>query len=92
MGATEAMSEFQRSQLAARAAKNTLERVVDLQAGSGQPWDLVDRFVSEENQDGVVDLEGIDWLKSGREEAWRQEGWLIDARRGRTGDDWIKWP
>lgn len=40
------MSEFQRSQLAARAAKNTLERVVDLQAGSGQPWDLVDRFVS----------------------------------------------
>lgn len=46
VSATEALSEFQRSQLNQRAARNQLERVVDLQAGKGQPWDLVDRFVS----------------------------------------------
>ena len=46
VSATEALSEFQRSQLNQRAARNQLERVVDLQAGKGQPWDLIDRFVS----------------------------------------------
>lgn len=46
VAATEALSEFQRVQLNQRAARNQLERVVDLQAGKGQPWDLVDRFVS----------------------------------------------
>lgn len=46
VAATEGLSEFQRSQLNSRAARNQLERVVDLQAGKGQPWDLVDRFVS----------------------------------------------
>ncbi|CAH0699295.1 unnamed protein product [Spodoptera exigua] len=44
VAATEALSEFQRVQLNQRAARNQLERVVDLQAGKGQPWDLVDRF------------------------------------------------
>ncbi|CAH2229254.1 jg23721 [Pararge aegeria aegeria] len=44
VGATEALSEFQKSQLNQRAARNQLERVVDLQAGKGQPWKLVDRF------------------------------------------------
>ncbi|KAL4714629.1 hypothetical protein ACJJTC_019692 [Scirpophaga incertulas] len=43
VAATEGLSEFQRSQLNQRAARNQLERVVDLQAGKGQ-WDLVDRF------------------------------------------------
>lgn len=46
VAATEALSEFQKVQLNERAAKNQLERVVDLQAGKGQPWDLLDRFVS----------------------------------------------
>lgn len=46
VGATEALSVFQKDQLKQRAARNQLERVVDLQAGKGQPWDLVDRFVS----------------------------------------------
>lgn len=46
VAATEALSEFQRLQLNQRAAKHQLEQVVDLQAGKGQPWDLVDRFVS----------------------------------------------
>nr|XP_004928645.1 UPF0605 protein CG18335 [Bombyx mori] len=44
VSATEALSEFQRLQLNQRAARNQLERVVSLQAGKGQPWDLVDRF------------------------------------------------
>lgn len=47
VSATEALSEFQKVQLNQRAARNQLERVVDLQAGKGQPWDLVDRFVSD---------------------------------------------
>ncbi|XP_061716276.1 CIMIP2 protein GA14893-like [Cydia pomonella] len=42
--ATEALSEFQRQQLNSRAAANQLERVLDLQAGKGTPWNLVDRF------------------------------------------------
>lgn len=50
VSATEALSEFQRLQLNQRAARNQLERVVSLQAGKGQPWDLVDRFVSCEIQ------------------------------------------
>lgn len=49
VAATEALSEFQRLQLNQRAARHQLERVVDLQAGKGQPWDLVDRFVSEDD-------------------------------------------
>ncbi|VVD03354.1 unnamed protein product [Leptidea sinapis] len=44
VSATEALSEFQTAQLNQRAARHQLERVVDLQAGKGQPWDLVDRF------------------------------------------------
>lgn len=46
VSATEALSEFQKVQLNQRAARNQLERVVDLQAAKGQPWDLLDRFVS----------------------------------------------
>ncbi|XP_045528378.1 elongator complex protein 3 isoform X1 [Pieris brassicae] len=44
VAATEALSEFQKLQLNQRSARNQLERVVDLQAGKGQPWNLVDRF------------------------------------------------
>ncbi|CAB3221691.1 unnamed protein product [Arctia plantaginis] len=44
VAATEALSDFQRVQINQRAARNQLERVVDLQAGKGKPWDLVDRF------------------------------------------------
>lgn len=49
VAATEALSEFQRVQLNQRSARNQLVRVVDLQAGKGQPWTLVDRFVSFDN-------------------------------------------
>lgn len=57
VAATEALSEFQRVQLNQRAARNQLERVVDLQAGKGQPWDLVDRFVSSKVTSKVIEYE-----------------------------------
>lgn len=45
MLATEGLAEFEQQQLRNRAALNELKRIINIQAGQGEPRNLEDRLV-----------------------------------------------